>query len=359
MISIPDIEVPTVLTGSTARRELNAFKKFVKSTAIRLSNPDMAMENLLHTDAEWLVLHPLVDAAGAAVPATPRLPQRPADLAANASQTQVTIHQAKTRIADQALAHSFALKAAILKFSGTDISSETEDFETGHENVSIATLYNHVLLNYGVKSPDDISYFRGDLRNYELDKPFSTNAARYRRIFAELADINMFTSEVDKVAVLVEATQHVPSIGSIVTQYMSLHPTLVSQTFASLSTYIIEQLPFATAQTRVHNATVQAANDAAALSALRAELATAQAAIAALSVTPAKKPAQKAKKGKLPLPTVQDIAKWTPGRKYCWMHGFVRHNGIDCNGLLLESQWKKDATNPGPIHGQYGSRTLE
>ena len=259
MISIPDIEVPTVLTGSTARRELNAFKKFVKSTAIRLSNPDMAMENLLHTDAEWLVLHPLVDAAGAAVPATPRLPQRPADLAANASQTQVTIHQAKTRIADQALAHSFALKAAILKFSGTDISSETEDFETGHENVSIATLYNHVLLNYGVKSPDDISYFRGDLRNYELDKPFSTNAARYRRIFAELADLNMFTSEVDKVAVLVEATQHVPSIGSIVTQYMSLHPTLVSQTFASLSTYIIEQLPFATAQTRVHNATVQAA----------------------------------------------------------------------------------------------------
>ena len=111
MISIPDIEVPTVLTGSTARRELNAFKKFVKSTAIRLSNPDMTLENLLHTDAEWLVLHPLV------VPATPRLPQRPADLAANTSQTQVTIHQAKTRIADQALAHSYALKAAILKFS--------------------------------------------------------------------------------------------------------------------------------------------------------------------------------------------------------------------------------------------------
>ena len=359
MISIPDIEVPHAMTGSTARRELNAFKKFVKSTAIRLSNPDMALENLLHTDAEWLVLHPLVDAAGAAVPATPRLPQRPADLAANASQTQVTIHQAKTRIADQALAHSYALKAAILKFSGPDISSETENFDTGHEHVSIATLYNHVITNYGVKSPEDIAFFRAELRNYDMDKPFSTNAARFRRIFAELADLNMFTSEVDKVSVLVEATQHVPSIGNIVISYMSLNPTLASQTFASLSTYIVEQLPFATAQSRIHSATLKATTDEANFAALRAELATAQAAIAALSVAPAKKPAQKAKKGKLPPPTVQDIAKWTPGRKYCWMHGFVRHNGIDCNGLLLEPQWKKDATNPGPIHGQYGSRTLE
>ena len=108
------------------------------------------------------------------MPPTPRLPQRPADLAANASQTQVTINGSKTRIADTALAHSNALKAAILKFSGTDISSETEDFDTGHENISIWTLYNHVLTNYGVKSPDDISFFRNELRSYDMEKPFSS-----------------------------------------------------------------------------------------------------------------------------------------------------------------------------------------
>ena len=71
----------------------------------------------------------------------------------------------------------------------------------------------------------------------------------------------MFTSEVDKVAVLVEATQHVPLIGTIVMAYMSLHPTLASQSFASLSIYIVDQLPFATAQLRAHNATLKAHND--------------------------------------------------------------------------------------------------
>ena len=123
MISIPEISVPFIMSGATARRELNAFKKFVKSTAIRLSNPDMNLENLLHTEDEWNLLHPLFNDAGDAVPPTPRLPQRPADLAANASNTQVTIHGSKTRIADTALVHSNALKTAILQISGPDISS--------------------------------------------------------------------------------------------------------------------------------------------------------------------------------------------------------------------------------------------
>jgi hypothetical protein len=355
----PEIEVSFVMSGTSARRELNAFKKFVKSTAIRLSTPDYNLENLLHTEDEWIILHPLADAAGFAIPPTPRLPQRPADLAANATQTQVTIHTNKTRISDTALVNSKALKSAILRVSGTDIASETEDFDTGHENVPIWTLYNHVILNYGTKSPEDITFFRQELRNYDLDKPFSTNAARFRRIFAEVADLNMFTSEVDKVAILVEATQHVPSIGTIVTAYMSLHPTLASQSFTSLSTYIVEQLPFATAQLRVHNATLKAHEDETAMTALRADLASAHAMIAALSVAAPKKPGQKAKKGKLAPPTVADIAKWTPGRTYCWTHGYVRHNGSTCTTLATEPQWKRDAKNPGPIHGQYGNRTLE
>jgi hypothetical protein len=52
MISIPEISVPFIMPGATARRELNAFKKFAKSAAIRLSNPDMNLENLLLTEDE-------------------------------------------------------------------------------------------------------------------------------------------------------------------------------------------------------------------------------------------------------------------------------------------------------------------
>ena len=130
MIAVPHIDVPFVMTGGTARRQLNAFKRFIKSSAIRLSNPDMNIENLLISEADWLILHPLVDAAGVAVLPTSRLPQRPEDLADNATNTQVTIHEIKTTIADRALVHSKVLKAVLLQIIGTDIASEIEHFNT-------------------------------------------------------------------------------------------------------------------------------------------------------------------------------------------------------------------------------------
>ena len=356
MISVPELTVPFIMSGDSARRELNGFKKFIKSAAIRLSNPDINMENLLHTEAQWIAMHPLINDNGDAIPPTPRLPQRPAELAANASNTQVTIHGSKTRIADTALLHSNAFKAAILKISGTDIASETENFDTGHEMVPIWMLYHHVLTHYGIKSPEDIAFFRQELKTYDMNKPFSANAAHFRRIFAELADLNMFTSEVDKVAALVEATQHVPSIGTIVIAYMSLHPTLASQSFTSLSTYIVEQLPLATAQIRANNVIIKNQIDADEITTLRSELACAQATIAALII---KKPETPAKNRKLPSPTAQDIAKWTLDRPYCWHHGFKAHTGSICRQLEKEPKWKKDAKTPGPIHGQYGCRDLE
>jgi hypothetical protein len=168
----------------------------------------------------------------------------------------------------------------------------------------------------------------------------------------------MFTSEVDKVTALVEATMHVPSISGIVASYMSLHPTLASQTFLSLSNYINEQLPLATAQVRANSAAAKSAADDATIATLQAELAAARAEASAarsLAIVPS------ATKKKLKSPTAADKAKWTPGRLYCWAHGFVKHNGCDCTKLDSDKapQWQKDAVNPGPLHGQYGSRTLE
>lgn len=356
MIAIPLFDCPFTMTGATARREVNRYKKAVRAYAARLSTPDTEFENLLFTEMEWLALHPVIDEYGDAIAPTLRLPGRPAALLGNANQTQVAIYGINTRIADYALAGSNALKDAILKIQGVDIASETEDFDTGHAMVSIWTIYHHVLINYGIKGPEDISHFKHDLRTWEMDKPFSTNVARIKRIFAEVADLNMFTSEVDKVTALVEATMHVPSISGIVASYMSLHPTLASQTFLSLSNYINEQLPLATAQVRANSAAAKSATDDATIATLQAELAAARAeanAARSLAIAPGKK--------KLPAPTAADKAKWTPGRLYCWAHGFVKHNGVDCTKLTADKapQWKKDAANPGPLHGEYGSRTLE
>ena len=69
---------------------------------------------------------------------------------------------------------------------------------------------------------DDILWFLTDLDRWDLDKPFNSNVARMRNDFAELG------SEVERVAALVKATRHVPSISGIVHQYMVNHPALAT-----------------------------------------------------------------------------------------------------------------------------------
>ena len=309
MIAVPHIDVPFVMTGATARRQLNAFKRFTKSSAIQLSNPDMNIENLLIPEADWLILHPLVDAAGVAVLPTSRLPQRPEDLADNATNTQVTIHAIKTTIADRALVHSKVLKAVLLQIIGTDIASEIEHFNTGHELIPIWFIYKHMIDNYGIKTSEDINYFRNELKSWNADKPVSTNAARIRNIFTELAPLGMYISEVDRVFALVEASQNVPSISTIVMSYMSLHPTLASQTFSSLVTYITQQLPLAMEQTRIRSAAAKIAASEASIASLHVSLATAHATIAEL----VKKSTSRSKKWKLAPKTVSH----KPNRNKC------------------------------------------
>ena len=126
---------------------------------------------------------------------------------------------------------------------------------------------------------------------------------------------------------------------------MSLNPTLAAQSFASLSTYIVEQLPFATAQLRAHNVNIKAQSEDVNLATLRADLACAQATIAAMSISAFKKPKAPAKRGRVAPPTAQDIAKWTPGRTYCWTHGYVKHNVSTCSILEPDAQWKREATS--------------
>jgi len=358
MQELPKIECSIILDGTTARRHLNQWKKFIRTTAVRLSTPNYNIGYQLLTEAEWVIMHPITDEIGDAIAPTPRIPRHPAELAGNANSAQVTIHGIKTKIADMALASVNLFKATLLESIGPDIASETEDFDSGHIDIPTWDIYNHVISNYGIKNADDIAYFRNSLNEWKPDQPFPANIARMRRTFAEVADLNMFISEIDKVAALVQATAHTPAISGIVVQYMSLHPALAAQTFAGLASYIGEQLPLATAQVRANSATAQKAADDATIAALQAELTASRAeASAARSVVIVPGGAKK----KLKAPTAADKAKWTPGRLYCWAHGFVMHNGCDCTKLAAEKapQWQKDAVNPGPLHSQYGSRILE
>ena len=116
---------------------------------------------------------------------------------------------------------------------------------------------------------------------------------------------------------------------------------------------------------RVNSAAAKSTAESATVEGLVAQLAATRAdflAFVAAAAAQDKKPAKPATK-RLPntAPNAADKAKWKPGRLYCWAHDFVKHNGNACTVLedSGEPQWKKDAVNPGPLHGQCGSRTLE
>ena len=62
------------LSPDTAWIDHRKWPIFFLELSHRLSTPEINLNNLQHTEAEWLLLHPIVDAAGDPLPPTPRLP---------------------------------------------------------------------------------------------------------------------------------------------------------------------------------------------------------------------------------------------------------------------------------------------
>ena len=64
MQEIPRIECSIILDGTTARRQLNQWKKFIRTIAARLSTPNYDIGYQLLTEAEWVIMHPIIDDNG-------------------------------------------------------------------------------------------------------------------------------------------------------------------------------------------------------------------------------------------------------------------------------------------------------
>ena len=83
------IDVSSVtLSPDTARIDHRKWLIFFLELSHRLSAPEINFDNLQYTEAEWPLLHPIVDGAGEALPPTTRLPDFPPPLAANATNAQ-------------------------------------------------------------------------------------------------------------------------------------------------------------------------------------------------------------------------------------------------------------------------------
>ena len=369
MTSIPEPACLVILDAANVRRKMIEYRIQTDTFAETLSTSDFNMANMLHTDAEWLLLHPVIDAAGNPLPVTERLPQRPEPLGNDPAAKHITLYNMKKTIADTAQAHMHAFKALILKSHGPDIASETADHARGHLDVSISEIHSYVMRTYGTLDSDDILFFQQDIRRWDIEAPFNINIARMRKNFAALANIHMFQSDVERVAALIAATAHIPSISGIVHNYKVNNPTVGEQSFNALAAYIQVQIPVATAQARANAVLAATANNAVlekTNATLAADLAAARAEIAALTLGTAHSTVAKTATTRAPLPapktgkpSAAEKALWTPGRIYCWKHGFFHHTGTQCLSLKKSPDWKRDALDPGPINGEYGSRAGE
>ena len=109
------------------------------------------------------------------------------------------------------------LKNALIASCGEDIAAGTADVFTGHVHVQYWEIFNYVKTHYGTLNEADISRVKGDILLYDPTKSFASNIARMRTNFQALSPLGMFTSEVDKINALVEATSRTEVIPSLVT----------------------------------------------------------------------------------------------------------------------------------------------
>ena len=100
--STSSIDVSSVvLTPDTARIDHRKLLIFFLELSHYLNTSEIDLTNLQHTEAEWLLLHPIVDAAGVAIPPTPRLPDFPPPLAANATNAQGILNSRSYAVATE------------------------------------------------------------------------------------------------------------------------------------------------------------------------------------------------------------------------------------------------------------------
>ena len=96
-----------ILDPGNVLRTMNQWKSAFATLVAELTSPDYDMSIQIISEEAWLVLHPIVGADGAEIPA------RPGPLPNNANNAQIAQNSQLTKIADNALEKSIILKAGL------------------------------------------------------------------------------------------------------------------------------------------------------------------------------------------------------------------------------------------------------
>jgi len=326
---------------------------------------DFDYHTLVHTDAEWIILHPIEDADGGPLPPTSRFPAFPAPLAHGATHVQASVYASLKTTHREVLKTAAALKTALIASIGKDIADELRHPITGLANVPYWDILQHVKSVYGTINRSDVSKILSDINTYHNDKPFQTNAARLARHFAMLGPLGMYTSEMDKIEALQKSVTHLSIYQSLFSEYFRLHPDIFEVSFNELCKYVVQQLPHATAQAANYTHNSESELMTIRFARLETEFADFRLQANAASVSPhagrgghGGRQADRTRTGRGGPGRGRSTGRGSPpARDYCFHHGYRGHNGRSCDYMQKQGWDPKflDASRPTTIDGFPGS----
>ncbi len=205
------------LTPETARIMYNRWSLFHYELRKRMSLGDFDYQDLALSEEQWIELHPILDADGGPLPPTSRFPAPPAQLANGATHVQESNHANQKATHKEVLKTAAALKDALITSLGEDIADELRDPLNGLADVDYWNILQHMQAVYGTLNRSDVNQIQNDIRIYLPEKSFQTNAARQAKNFAQLAPLNMYTSEMDKIEAFLDSIKSISIFQPLIT----------------------------------------------------------------------------------------------------------------------------------------------
>ena len=140
------------------------------------------------------------------------------------------------------------LKIQALASVGETIRLELYDAATGHMEVSVTDIVQHVWETYGLKTKADIHQLNKLLTvPFSASKSFSAQATRMNMIFTQLDNIESAgKNEFDKVDALCNATSAIPAIVKIIALYDDSELDVTKRTFDAICKFIRQRAPTVT-----------------------------------------------------------------------------------------------------------------
>ena len=270
--------------------------------------------DLVLTDSEWLDLNGGDDTILRPVR------ERPADPADNASAAVVAGHNRKVGHFVHFKEISAQLKPLLLESIGVTnvelISDEIHDTR----NLTHSDIVFSMVQKYGKTAGDTISAWKKQIMlPIAADIDIEHFLAMHKKLHGNLAKVKQPMAEFDKIASMTTALHTRPAAGMVIASYKEKNPDVGTQTYANLSTYIIQQIP----NMEVTTASMYAAH----VTSIDFETRVADAVAKALPAAVAA--------AMLPYANLMQARPSKPKfTKYCYKHGYCTHLGTECTVML-------------------------